>query len=174
MIPVSVAQLIFLMCTSLVAEFLRQLFPSGVRHCLLITLGNTLRSDDGVGPYLAEQLRGIAGLQIENAGDRPERSVHWVERYRPRTVVFLDVADFGGAPGDLRHIGPGELVNSSLSTHRLPLAALIAWIEQENNVQCYCLGIQAASLQPGETLSTPVSVTADLLIEWFKLQAAAE
>lgn len=152
----------------MVADILAGLLPRGLQQSLLITLGNRLRSDDGVGPYLAERLSRVPGVRIENAGDRPERAIDYVHKYRPRHVVFLDAADFGGAPGTLRRIDRSEIVKRSLSTHRLPLSALIDWIEQESDAHCDCLGIQAATMQLGEELSSAVEKTAGEIIVWFK------
>ncbi len=71
-----------------VAETLHALIGEKLDKTLLITMGNSLRSDDGVGPYIAERLEGLSGIQIEDAGNRPERSIDWVEEYQPELVVF--------------------------------------------------------------------------------------
>ncbi|WP_158247283.1 hydrogenase maturation protease [Geothermobacter hydrogeniphilus] len=87
--------------------------------------------------------------------------------HRPRQIVFLDAADFGGRPGELRRIEPSELIDRSLSSHRLPLSALIDWIEAGYPVRCRCLGIQAGCMQLGESLTPAVAAPADQLIGWF-------
>lgn len=155
----------------MVAEVLSELLSAGLENTLLISLGNSLRSDDGVGPYLAGQLANIPGVQIENAGDCPERAIDFVPARQPQQVVFIDAADFGAHPGSVRVIKSVELSNRSLSSHRLPLPALIDWIEAEHSVSCHCLGIQAGSMQIGEGLTPEVAETAGLLIDWFE-QAA--
>jgi hydrogenase 3 maturation protease len=153
----------------LVAETLDELFADGLDRTLLISLGNSLRSDDGVGPYLAQQLEKIPGVMIENAGDRPERAIDFVSNHRPQKIIFLDAADFGGRPGALRRIETSELAaERSLSSHRLPLAALIDWIEAEYSARCLCLGIQAGSMQLGEELTPAVAETTAQMIEWFE------
>ncbi len=157
-----------------VAETLDPLFPNGLSNTLLISLGNSLRKDDGVGPYLAMQLAKISGVKIENAGDRPERSIDFAESHRPEQIVFLDAADFGCKPGTLRQIETSELVERSLSSHRLPLSALIDWIEAEYSICCFCLGIQAGSMQLGEELTPEVTQTAEHMIRWFKYAARKE
>lgn len=135
---------------------------------MLITLGNSLRSDDGIGPLLAKQLGSIPGILIENAGDRPERAIDFVALHRPQKVVFIDAADFAGKPGDLRWIEPSELTERSLSSHRLPLAAMIDWIESEYPTECLCLGVQVGSMQLGEGLTPEVAETAAQIVCWFE------
>lgn len=152
----------------LVAETLEQLRDGRLAQILLIGLGNSLRKDDGIGPFLAEALSKNPNLMVENAGDRPERAIDFVDIHRPQKVVFLDAADFGGKPGTLRWIKKSELVERSLSSHRLPLSPLIDWIEAEYSTRCQCLGIQAGSMQLGEGLTPEVARSADQIIEWFE------
>ena len=152
----------------MVAETLNDFFAEGVGNTLLVCLGNSLRTDDGVGPYLAEQLETVPGICIENAGDRPERAIDFVSKHRPAKLVFLDAADFGGPPGALRQIEVAELSGRCLSSHRLPLAALIDWIETEYSTPCRCLGIQAGSMQLGEELTPEVAQAAVQVVKWFE------
>ncbi len=152
----------------MVAEVLAQQFGPDLTRTLLITLGNTLRTDDGVGPLLAGELAQFPGVLIENAGDRPERAIDFVALHRPQKVVFIDAAEFGRSPGDLRWIKTSELTERSLSSHRLPLAAMIDWIESEHPTACRCLGIQIGSMQLGEGLTSEVAKSAARIIRWFK------
>ncbi len=152
----------------MVAETLTKLFSAGITQTLLISLGNSLRSDDGVGPFLAGELKRIPGIRIENAGDRPERAIDFADIYRPQRIIFLDAADFGARPGTLRRIETSELVEGCLSSHRLPLSALIEWIETEYSTDCLCLGIQVGSMQLGEELTPEVAESAAQIIEWFQ------
>lgn len=154
-----------------VADLLAELFPDGLQQSLLITLGNSLRRDDGVGPYLAERLQNIPGLCLENVGDRPERSIDLVPQYRLRQLVFVDAADFAGEPGEVRLIDSDTLSSKCLSSHRLPLAAVIAWIEREFSVSCHCLGVQVADMSLGEGLSPEVAASAEKMIDWFCQQS---
>lgn len=155
----------------MVAETLGKLFVDGFDNTLLICLGNSLRSDDGVGPYLGQQLEKIPGVLIEDAGNRSERALDFADVYRPQKIIFLDAADFGGQPGDLRLLANTELVERSFSSHRLPLSALIDWIETEHPTRCLCLGIQAGSMQFGEELTPAVARTAAQMIDWFEDEA---
>jgi hydrogenase 3 maturation protease len=104
---------------------------------------------------------------LENAGDRPERAIDFVALHQPQKVVFIDAAEFGAKAGTVRWIKTSELTERSLSSHRLPLAALIDWIESEHPTSCHCLGIQVGSMQLGEGLTPEVAKTAAEIIDWF-------
>jgi len=134
---------------------------------LYVTVGNSLRSDDGVGPYLAREAAAIPGILIRDAGDRPERALDWALEERPGRVVFLDAADFGGSPGEIRLLPTESLEATSFSTHRLPLPAIMDWIGQETGAECLCVGIQLGSAALGEGLTLPVQRSADRMIGWL-------
>jgi hydrogenase 3 maturation protease len=150
-----------------VIELLDSLFYDREQHSLILCLGNSLRSDDGVGPYLASCLRGHARTAVEDLATRPERCLDLVTDYRPDQVVFVDAADFGAPPGTLQLIDRLQLDEHTLSSHRLPLAPLCEWIEREHGIPCHCLGIQPASLQLGEKLSPAVAAIAKQILDWF-------
>lgn len=144
---------------------LRQvLFGQGKESTIYITLGNPLRSDDGVGPYITKTAAGIPGILIRNAGVRPERALDWAMELRPDRLVFIDAADFGGSPGEIQNLPTETLVKTTFSTHRLPLPAIMDWIGHETGAECRCIGIQPGSTALGEGLSPPVQRSADRLV----------
>jgi hydrogenase 3 maturation protease len=134
---------------------------------LYITLGNSLRSDDGVGPYIAGIATGIPGIRIRDAEERPERALDWAMELRPATLVFIDAADFGGAPGEIRALPVDALEKTTFSTHRLPLPAIMDWIAHETGAVCSCIGIQLGSAALGGGLTPSVQRSADRLVKWL-------
>ena len=167
MTPVSPVQRIFWR-SALSAKILQQtLFGRDRQTTIYITLGNPLRGDDGVGPYITRNVSGAGNICIRDAGDRPERALDWAIEFRPDTIIFIDAADFGGVPGEIRCLARRELKERCFSTHRLPLAAVIDWINRETGAECHCLGIQLGSTSPGEELSAPVHRSADKIVEWL-------
>lgn len=150
-----------------VVEILESVFGSAPEKDLIIGIGNPLRCDDGVGSLIAERLMAFPGLQIENLALRPDACLDLLTDCRPRQLVVFDAADFSGAAGELRLIDRVRLHDHALTSHRLPLAPMLEWIEFEYATPCRCLGIQPASLQRGEQLTPQVSRTADLIVAWF-------
>jgi len=130
------------------------------RRTLYITIGNTLRSDDGVGPVIASRLSKIPGIWIKDAGDRPERAMEWVLELLPSMVVFIDASDFGGAAGEIRELSLESLSDSTFSTHRIPLPPIAEWITSETGAECRFIGIQPLSMALGEGLSPEVELAA--------------
>jgi len=145
---------------------LKELFTSYKKGPLLvITIGNSFRSDDGVGPYIARQIdRCKKNLIIINAEDRPENRIDEVIKLKPGKVVIVDAADFGGIPGEIRLIEKKDISDTSLSTHSFSLNILAAIIEEDTGAEVFFLGIQPASIQWSEGLSEPVKRAAEKIV----------
>ncbi len=131
---------------------------------LYITIGNTLRSDDGVGPVIASRLSEMPGIWIKDAGNRPERAMDWVLEMRPSMVVFIDASDFGGVAGEIRELHSENLSDSTFSTHRIPLPLIAEWIASEAGAECRYIGIQPLSMALGEGLSPEVELAAARIV----------
>ena len=150
------------MLTADVTELLK---PASSGTLLVITVGNLLRSDDGVGPYIAAQAkRPKNGIIILDAGERPEDIVGKAIEVRPGRVVIIDAADFGGEPGEVRAIPEEFMPENPISTHRFPLR-VISWLLAEDagaKVDFIC--IQPESVGFGEGLSDTVRSSAEEIV----------
>ena len=128
-------------------------------------MGNPARGDDGFGPALIAALPALPGVVAFDAGMAPENWLGPIARAEPRTVLFVDAADIGEAPGTLRLLRAEELGGCGLSTHALPLGLLLPIAEERCGAPCLLLAVQPLSLAHGERLSMPVQAA---------LQAAAK
>ncbi len=105
----------------LTADVIELLKPGSSGPLLVITVGNLLRSDDGVGPYIAEQAkRPKNGIIILDSGERPEDILWQAIEIRPQRVLIIDAADFAGGPGEVRIIPAESIPENPISTHRFP------------------------------------------------------
>jgi hydrogenase maturation protease len=129
-------------------------------RCLILACGNTLRGDDGIGPWLAqwaeERFRDEAGVRVVASQQWTLELVDEVAR--AATVLFIDcsaeskpgavgVIDVvaGSAEGvGTHHLGASELMAVARDLYRsLPRAAFL-------------LTVGAGSLELGEEFSTAV------------------
>ena len=136
--------------------------PSTSIRCLILACGNTLRGDDGIGPYLA------CWAEEHFAGDPRVRVIsrhQWTpdlaqDIASTETVLFLDCA-LDAAPGSLR-VQPVEPAPSQagLATHHAGAAELLA-LSQELYAslprQALLLTIGAGSVEIGESFSPEVT-----------------
>ena len=145
---------------------LKDLFTfSDKNPLLIITIGNSYRSDDGVGPYIASKIKKCKkNLIVLNAEDKPENIIDEATRLKPGKIVIIDAADFGGMPGEIRLIEKKDIPDTSLSTHSFSPNILAAIIEEDTGADVLFLGIQPESIQFGEGISKPVKEAAKRII----------
>ena len=136
---------------------------------LIITIGNSYRSDDGVGPYIASKIKKCKkNLIVLNAEDKPENIINEATRLKPGKIVIIDAADFGGMPGEIRLIEKKDIPDTSLSTHSFSPNILAAIIEEDTGADVLFLGIQPESIRFGEGISKPVKEAAKRIIFYLE------
>jgi hydrogenase maturation protease len=143
---------------------------SGCCNGAFVMAGNTFRSDDGVGPYIAGRLAPILknrpAIHLFSAHTNPENYIDEIIAASPALVVFLDAANFGGFPGEFIYLEDETAFRvSSASTHTIPLGVIASLIKSECGCTVMYIGIQAQNLQLGEALSGSVKRAADLFVE---------
>lgn len=130
-------------------------------RCLVLACGNTLRSDDGVGPKLAAWAE-------ERFREQPNVRVISRQQWTPDlaediaavdSVLFLD-ASASSPPGRVRLIPVSSRAESSApnSHHLKPseLLSLTRSLYHQIKSHAMLLTVNAGSTELGETFSTPV------------------
>ena len=138
--------------------------PAGLADVLrertcLVGLGNPMRKDDGVGPWLAEAVKAApagASLQVLNVEDVLENFVFRIAGTDCRNVVIVDAAAGQGEPGSLV-FGPLEdfAEAGSVSTHKLALE-LSGKILGSAGKRVFLLGVVPEDLSFGPGLTPRV------------------
>ena len=143
---------------------------SGRPRALIIGFGNMLRSDDGVGPYVARAL----ATQGYDAIEAPQLLPEMAERIaRFARVIFVEIDARAAALADL---APGEIVVARVagepaafsSTHFASTpGSLLDLVKQLYGAEpeAILVGIGPASLEIGEQLSPAVESAAEKAIE---------
>lgn len=125
----------------------------------LVGVGNPLRRDDGVGPWIVGAVREAAagtGLTLVDAQDVPENFVPTIARGEARNVVFVDAVAAAGAPGTVVFGPLADFAEAAgLSTHKLALALSGKFLEAAGK-KAYLLGIVPGDIDFGEGLTPEV------------------
>jgi len=143
------------------------LAPKG--RTLVITLGNSLRADDGVGPFVAALVKfANPDFRLIDAGTTPENIVQEAVNFKPQKIILVDAARFGGAAGELAVI-PLEKINQHtvISTHSFPLGVTFSIIRQDTGAELAVIGVQPKSLDYAEGLCPEVKDSALKIAEYF-------
>lgn len=129
---------------------------------LVVSLGNVLMKDEGIGVHLLEALRRNApeGLEFLDSGNSGMRILHSLEGRR--RVLFLDCAFMDLPPGSMRVFTPAEVrtrkVLPRLSLHEGDLMQTLEMAERLGILppEVILVGFQPGSVEPGEGLSPPL------------------
>ncbi len=148
-------------------------WKAGVARCLeragrpvhLVGVGNTLRSDDGVGIRVVSSLRRSFGSTPPNwvrlHSDTP---IERLARGIPAEdgVVLFDAVQTGAGPGEIVCAALGNTDYGFFATHNVPLRLIPGLAEREDSV--YVIGIVPEYLELGEGLTPKVRRSADALV----------
>lgn len=131
----------------------------------VVGVGNSLRGDDAAGCRVAQRLRPTAQASVFVAGDVPESVLFQVVAARPDTVVFIDAADLGAAPGAVALLEQDQLTGYCPTTHRVPLRLLMDILRREARADVFLLAIQPGRIDLGSPISSRVEASVALLAE---------
>jgi hydrogenase 3 maturation protease len=140
-------------------------FITGASRIAVLGIGNDLRSDDGLGPYIIERLDIDDGrVMIENVGSVPEGFAIPIAKFGADRVIMVDAADMRKPPGHVELITKDRIGGVTLSTHSMPLSFLMMYLEQETGGKTVLIGIQPKSIQFGEGLTQEIQEVVDRTI----------
>ena len=127
----------------------------------IIGVGNPMMADDGIGPRLISELEGsVSGVDLIDIGTGGMQLVHVLARYD--SVVIIDAAEMGLAPGEYRVFSPGDVVSfketRSYSLHDWDLMRSIEISRQlgEAPEKILIFAVQPGALEMREGLSAEV------------------
>jgi len=149
----------------------RALRPLLTGKIAILGIGNTLRSDDGVGSVIVKKYQVLflekkvpGTFLILDTDTMPENYISKVVEFEPDRVILIDALAFGGRPGECRIVKAQDLSDTTTSTHNLSLKLLAQAIQEQHECDIILLGIQPETTQFGEKLSTSVAKTADEIL----------
>lgn len=150
-------------------EPLKKVFSNIGERVLIVCIGNELRNDDGVGPYIARGIKNTK-FKVIDAGDVLESYIYDIIDYKPSDIIIVDAAFFGGSVGDISIIKEEDISSVRMvSTHTLPLSHLINIIRSElnNELNIKIIGIQVSDTSFGQNISDKVKKTADEIVDYI-------
>jgi hydrogenase 3 maturation protease len=123
---------------------------------VIACIGNELRGDDGVGPFISRLLDSSERVSVVDCGETPENFLGVIAGYSPDKVVIVDAACFNGEPGEIRLIEKERIEGGGFSTHDAILTLFANFIEAESGAKTFFLAIQPLRSDVGEGLTPEV------------------
>ncbi|MFC1804459.1 hydrogenase 3 maturation endopeptidase HyCI [Candidatus Omnitrophota bacterium] len=138
---------------------------------VILGIGNTLRSDDGIGSILASRLKDRVPYTVYDAGSAPENYLGKIIKDKPDNIVIIDAVDFGGQPGDSRIVEGGDLKTTNLfSTHNASISLTINYLQSNLKADIIVLIIQPKSIAFGDKMTPELTSALEKLDSFFKEQ----
>jgi hydrogenase 3 maturation protease len=144
-------------------------FISGAKRVAILGIGNDLRTDDGLGPFIVSSLCiKDSDIMIENVGSVPEGFARPLTEFGAECVILVDAADMRKPPGHVELVTKDRIGGITISTHSMPLSFLMMYLEQQTGGKSILLGVQPKSIQFGEGLNPEIQTVAEWIISMLE------
>ncbi|MFX1510898.1 MAG: hydrogenase maturation peptidase HycI [Promethearchaeota archaeon] len=132
----------------------------------ILGIGNDLKADDGIGPYVIDQLqhRTPSHVELINASTVPENFLSHLIDSHPDLILIIDAALMQTEPGTIQLIDKHTIGGIAFSSHSLPLTFFIEYLENNITTTILILGIQPLTDEFAQPLSEPVQQAANEII----------
>lgn len=138
---------------------------------LVLGIGNVLKADDGIGPYVSTALAKLyrdledtpATIRSIDCGVTPENYTGVVREARPALLVLVDAAEMGLPVGEIRIISSERAGSIGMSTHSMPLSLLVSYVHELSD-QVVIVGVQPGDMRLGQAMSPRVQRAGDELV----------
>ncbi|MEE1157035.1 MAG: hydrogenase maturation peptidase HycI [Methanobrevibacter sp.] len=98
-------------------------------------IGNELKYDDGVGPFIISELNKLnlnENVLLINAQTVPENFTGKIRKENPSHIILIDACLMGLNPGDYKIVNEDDFVNIGISTHSMSLSYFVKFLNQDN------------------------------------------
>ena len=136
----------------------------------IIGIGNILRGDDGLGPRLISLLKEKnVNASTFDCGTAPENYIIPILNTACDTIILVDAADLGSAPGSVKVFSMDSVPSLSFSTHN-PSPRLFTDLLRtgRDGLNIFGLAIQPKRIALGDGISEEVMASLDSLASVLK------
>jgi hydrogenase 3 maturation protease len=127
---------------------------------LFVGIGNILKSDDGIGVYIAKQIRERDKIKTLVVEVSIENYIGKINKISHDVLILIDAVDFQQEPGFFALLTPDEIMDYTATTHNISISKLLGFFRSPVLI----LGIQPRSLALGENISESVKKQADIIL----------
>ena len=146
-------------------------FLEGFEKLIVLGVGNELKSDDGVGPFIINRLK-LEGFENNNlividAKTVPENFTGKIRKENPTHLIIVDACLMNSKPGDMQIVDEKSFSNIGISTHSMSLSYFVRYLHKNNDIKIIFVGIEPETMDWGE-ITPEVEKSAEEFIEILK------
>ncbi len=144
-------------------------FLKAYKKLVIMGIGNDIRGDDGIGPYIVENIKHLesSNVSILNVTTAPENFTGKIRKIDPTHIIIVDAVIMNEGPGKIKIVKKEEVAGVSISTHSMSLSYLVNYLELEKPYNILFIGIEPESMELGQGLSPLVKSSSDEIINIF-------
>lgn len=139
---------------------------------VVLGVGNELKSDDGVGPFIIKKLKEEnienKNLLFIDAKTVPENFTGKIRKEKPTHLIIVDACLMDSNPGDMQIVNKYEFANIGISTHSMSLSFFVRYLEKDTEIRIIFVGIEPETMEWGEKPTSKVEKSANEFIENLK------
>ena len=145
-------------------------FLSNYSKLIIMGIGNYLKSDDGVGPYVIDHLQSIKSdnIILIDAQTVPENFTGKIRKEQPSHIIIIDACLMGQKPGFIKIVDRDDFKDIGISTHSMSLSYFVKYLELDNDFKITFIGIEPKTMDFANALTPDVKKTSDKLIKRIK------
>ena len=139
---------------------------------IVLGVGNELKSDDGVGPFVIKKLK-EENIENDNvlfidAKTVPENFTGKIRKENPTHLIIVDACLMDSNPGDMRIVDKDDFASIGISTHSMSLSFFVRYLEKDTEIRIIFVGIEPETMDWGERPTPIVERSANEFIEKLK------
>lgn len=148
-------------------------FLDGFEKLIVLGVGNELKCDDGVGPYIIKKLKeGIVEdkdrLLFIDAQTVPENFTGKIRKETPTHLIIVDACLMGGEVGDMKVVDENDFASIGISTHSMSLSFFVKYLQQDCDFRIIFVGIEPESMDYADNPTVKVEEAANEFINILK------
>lgn len=141
-------------------ENLSSLIQQTDNRKLFAGIGNVLKSDDGIGVYISNEIKETDTIQKLTVEVSIENYLGKINSLNPDVLILIDCVDFGKNAGYCELLPAEKVKDFTFNTHNISLRK----ISELFKMPVFILGIQPQNIGFGEEISEIVLHTAHQII----------
>ncbi|MBP3790749.1 MAG: hydrogenase maturation peptidase HycI [Methanobrevibacter sp.] len=147
-------------------------FLKDCEKLIVLGVGNELKSDDGVGPFIINKLKAEnienKNLLFIDAQTVPENFTGKIRKEKPTHLIIVDACLMDSDPGDMQIVNKYEFADIGISTHSMSLSFFVRYLEKDTDFRIIFVGIEPKTMDFGNAPTPKVQEAADKFIETLK------
>ena len=148
-------------------------FLEDCEKLIVLGVGNELKCDDGIGPYIIKKLKeenieNKKKLLFINAKTVPENFTGKIRKEKPTHLIIVDACLMDEEPGAMKIVNKYDFANIGISTHSMSLSFFVRYLEKDTEFRIIFVGIEPESMDYADKPTPKVEDAANEFVTILK------